>query len=147
MSSGVYESEEYEAVETEDGDIMAIVSDEVAFQIGNGKYSVNPETVPVVLHTGADIVKGYCPNVVDPVDIYEAANRHIPEGAVFHFTQDEENWEKSVDLLLSEKREEITSQNGNDSEFRSTKPAYGKVSMSEDDCRRSFDATEGWDFN
>jgi hypothetical protein len=152
MSSGAYdEADVYRQVEAENRDIIAIVNEGVdpleAFQRGSNERPLSPEKAPIVLHMNSDIIKGYFPDSVDPETAYRAADAYLAEDAVFHFKKDEENWARSVNILLDGKREEVTEANGNNFSFRHTEPEYGRVSPSEDDCSGSFDASTGWPFS
>jgi len=112
----------YEVIESDTGDLVGIVDTEVveydAFQRGSNDFPIDPNSVPLVIHTSGEIMEGYFPNSIDGEEAYEAGSVYFSEDSIFHLKSDEERWEKSVNILLSEKREEVTDKNKRSSSIR-----------------------------
>lgn len=110
----------YDVIKSDSEDLVGVIDTEVydTFQRGSSDFLIEPNSVPLVIHTSGEVMEGYFPDSIDGEEAYEAGSVYFSEDSIFHLKSDQERWEKSVNLLLSEKREEITDKNKGSSSIR-----------------------------
>jgi len=141
----------YEIIKSDKGDLIGLFDtnkeDYDAFQRGSEEQPVDPESVPLVIHTNGEIMEGYFPDSVGSEEAYEAGKAYFSEDSIFHLKSDQDRWGQSVRILLSEKREEVVGENKSSSIRNAYTRPIGGISPAAGDNPENYDATTGWDWS